>query len=392
LYNEQFFKYVQLLHDKHEQKSEFNLFSVLRSDSDEVRLHSRFLGEILNPLGSHNHGDKFLRLFLKQLKIEMGEPAQAKVRIEYRNIDILICCGNQAIIIENKIYASDQDKQLTRYYEIMKSEGYDNIDLIYLTLDGRSPSDQSIDGLETDFISSDKYRCCSYKDDIHDWLTSCLALAIREPALRESFLQYINLIDKLTNRIQSDEYMDNLKNLLKSDNNLVNFLDLQQAFEETKAEAQLDMWDKINAALSPVLGEPNANSITKCEDKEAFIRSYIQGKKGYRYHGLFYPVDGQDILLYVEIDHRLYFGLCCNEDGNTQRHEVYLEICRKVGDYLFDDEAWSRWEHAKPLLNFRNPTKQTLEYLSSETKRQQFADSIAKRVLELADAVKHANK
>lgn len=216
MYNEQFFKHVQLLHDHYEQKPQFNLFSVLRSESDEVRLHSRFLGEILNPAGTHNHRDKFLRLFLEQFKIEMADPAQAKVQIEYRNIDILICCGNQAIIIENKIYASDQDKQLTRYYEIMKSEGYDNIELIYLTLDGRSPSDQSIEGIDDDFINSDQYRCLSYKDDIHDWLDGCLALTIREPALRESILQYINIIDKLTNRIQSDEYMNDLKNLLKS--------------------------------------------------------------------------------------------------------------------------------------------------------------------------------
>ncbi|MFT7680902.1 MAG: hypothetical protein ACI935_000335 [Moritella dasanensis] len=113
MYNEQFFKHVQLLHDQYEKKPQFNLFSVLRSESDEVRLHSRFLGEILNPAGTHGHKDKFLRLFLKQLDIDVEEPETAQVHIEYCNIDLLIRCGSKAIIIENKIYAGDQDKQLT---------------------------------------------------------------------------------------------------------------------------------------------------------------------------------------------------------------------------------------------------------------------------------------
>jgi hypothetical protein len=180
-------------------------------------------------------------------------------------------------------------------------------------------------------------------------------------------------------------------NLLKSSDNLVNFLDLQQAFEETQVELQLDMWDKINTALSPVLGESRTDSINKCEDKEAFTRGYIQGKKGYKYHGLFYPIDGQDIFLYVEIDHRLYFGLCCNQREDTKRYQQYLQLCQMVGEDLFNNKSWPRYQYSKPQLNFRNPTKETLEYLSSETKQQQFADSISKGVLELAEAVKHMN-
>ncbi|MCP4987377.1 MAG: hypothetical protein GY928_15375 [Colwellia sp.] len=68
LFNSSFFKSVQLLRDKHHTEFQFNLFSVLRSASDEVRLHSRFITEILNPKGSHGFGDCFLQEFLKTLK------------------------------------------------------------------------------------------------------------------------------------------------------------------------------------------------------------------------------------------------------------------------------------------------------------------------------------
>jgi hypothetical protein len=41
----------------------FNIFSVLRMESDEVRTHSRFIAELLNPKGVHGFKDEFLNLF-----------------------------------------------------------------------------------------------------------------------------------------------------------------------------------------------------------------------------------------------------------------------------------------------------------------------------------------
>ena len=43
----------------------FNIFSVLRLETKEVRLHSAFLAELLNPEGSHGLGKQFLELFKK---------------------------------------------------------------------------------------------------------------------------------------------------------------------------------------------------------------------------------------------------------------------------------------------------------------------------------------
>jgi hypothetical protein len=44
----------------------FNVFRVLKIHSDEVRMHSALLGELLNPQGSHGQNDVFLKLFIEQ--------------------------------------------------------------------------------------------------------------------------------------------------------------------------------------------------------------------------------------------------------------------------------------------------------------------------------------
>ena len=65
--------------------------------------------------------------------------------------------------------------------------------LLYLTLNGDEPSDQS-KGELTD------YRCISYRSDIINWLRQCAQLSFDKPRVRETILQYINLLQQLTNQ------------------------------------------------------------------------------------------------------------------------------------------------------------------------------------------------
>lgn len=117
----------------------FNIFRILKIEANEVRTHSAFIAELLDTFGSHGHGDVFLELFLNQqrekqknytnfLKLfEKFDSSKSKVSIEkhigFKNeeeteggrIDILLSDLKDFIIIENKIYAGDQPKQLVRY-------------------------------------------------------------------------------------------------------------------------------------------------------------------------------------------------------------------------------------------------------------------------------------
>ncbi|MDZ7774414.1 MAG: PD-(D/E)XK nuclease family protein [Bacteroidales bacterium] len=107
----------------------FNIFSVLKVETDEVSTHSRFIAELLNPRGSHGKGDEFLKIFINYIndiyskelqKIEIDTNKASVITekpIENGRIDIFIKDPkNNIILIENKIYASEQPDQL---YQIL---------------------------------------------------------------------------------------------------------------------------------------------------------------------------------------------------------------------------------------------------------------------------------
>ena len=131
--------------------AEFNVFKILGLHTNEVRTHSAFIGELLNPRGCHGLKSRFLYLFLETLKIEDFDTEHAAVKIEKYagpidehyleggRIDIhLKGRAGQFIFIENKIHAGDQRNQLARYHNYEP-----RAKLIYLTLDGTAPSDWS---------------------------------------------------------------------------------------------------------------------------------------------------------------------------------------------------------------------------------------------------------
>ena len=147
--------------------SPFNIFTALRSSSDEVNLHSRFLHALLDHRqGPHGDRDN-LRDFLSSVAGIEGFPLEgASIDREACNIDLLVTDSRrtQAVVIENKIWAADQERQLQRYHETLVALGYDAaaIHLLYLSPFGERPSKQSIGDLECTNLS--------YRDDLGCWL------------------------------------------------------------------------------------------------------------------------------------------------------------------------------------------------------------------------------
>src|SRR5258708_4440017 len=135
---------IDLKYQESRQKNKFNIFNLIAKKFDEVNLHSRFIYELLNPKGSHGYKTCFLEKLLFHLQISDFQMEGVQVYREYRNIDLLIKNNKQAIVIENKLWAVDQQEQLQRYYELLKQEGYQDIRIFYLSIDGKEPSDHSI--------------------------------------------------------------------------------------------------------------------------------------------------------------------------------------------------------------------------------------------------------
>lgn len=219
----------------------FNIFKVLGLSSSEVRLHSAFLAELLNPNGDHGLGDKFLQAFLDGVvrKIERFnqftfDTTSAKTYVEYDigpispdeteggRIDILLeDKDHKTIIIENKIYAGDQPKQLLRYYnyatknkKLCYTKG--QFVLLYLTLYKSAPSEDSLGKCSDVKV---EYEPIGYKDDIQEWLKNCVSISALHPGIRETINQYIinlNIIMGVMGKNNTDKMLE----ILTSNNNV----------------------------------------------------------------------------------------------------------------------------------------------------------------------------
>ena len=168
--------------------SDFNLVSILALEEKTI---SRLIGLLLEPDGVHGQGNVFLKKFaetlrkcLKEIGIEnpmenVGEIGNAKVETEHstdkgRRVDILIDLPNFVIGIENKIWAGDQKDQLKDYGEYLANKGKDYL-LIFLTCDGREPSEWSIPKDERIELERDgRLIALSYGQLLLPWLKECL--------------------------------------------------------------------------------------------------------------------------------------------------------------------------------------------------------------------------
>lgn len=214
----------------------YNIFSVLGLETSEVKTHSAFLASLLDPDGDHGVGSAFLDSFVKEMNIDelLLNTTNSSVKVEHvtndGRIDIIISDdNNKAIIIENKIYAGDQPEQLKRYYNFAQQQFTNGYKLIYLTLDGHKPSEESTKELKENqyvriaynhILNSDDEDSSNFKKhDILYWLEGCVKTAYNKPLVRETINQYISLIKNLTIMDTDKETTDYLVNLLATENN-----------------------------------------------------------------------------------------------------------------------------------------------------------------------------
>lgn len=194
----------------------YNLFSILSIERYELK-HSALIANLLDPKGSHGCGDAFLRAFFEiALKgtaypFESSTPPNSYTEHYIGpiagdtggRIDILVESSRYGLIIENKIYAGDQDKQLTRYDNYGKETfGADKYLLAYLTLYGYDASKESTATKSAEEVG---YLRLSYAEDILRWLEQCARLAYDKPLVRESLNQYIRTIKQLTYQDMNQE-------------------------------------------------------------------------------------------------------------------------------------------------------------------------------------------
>ncbi|MCQ2584490.1 MAG: PD-(D/E)XK nuclease family protein [Treponema sp.] len=165
-----------------------NYFSYLGLSNKE-KIHSAFLANLLNQNGSHRMGTFFLKSFLAHIygeeyienlpfcysSVYTEQFLGQKTNEEGGYLDIVIYIGSKVFIIENKIYAEDQENQLFRYSNYINkyfptSEEKGIKHLIYLTLTGKNPSLLSTRINIKETPDKKYWKNISYKTDILPWL------------------------------------------------------------------------------------------------------------------------------------------------------------------------------------------------------------------------------
>lgn len=322
----------------------YNLFKVLRSPSDEVRLHSRFLGDLLNNNGLHGLGVKPLKLLFEMLNISpINDNFNFEMHVEHKNIDLYLVnnATKQAIIIENKIYALDQELQLLRYYNTAISEGYTDVIILYLTLDGHEPSSYALkDGYRE---LKRPVKTISYKNDISKFIQKLAGKSAQLPALRESLIQYLDIIKGLTGMSTNSLYIKELKQLLLDTRAVDIVAPLQQALQELKYDAISNLFAMLATKVESRFGTLTIGSVFDHESAYTSVTSYFS-RGGVQNVTVGFPLSSYpccELVVRLEGGEQLFFGILNDPENKNER----LRSKTPISGYFSDQQWWPIYKY-----------------------------------------------
>jgi hypothetical protein len=261
-YNDIFSDYLAPTNPKSDDN--FNIFNVLDLEYDEVRLHSRILKYFIE----NDQGKSFLKVLnetifeknfpKKKAWLEQGMSSEnIEVSIEKSinslegdltggRIDLLLKFNDLFIIIENKIFANDQENQLIKYHDYLKNK--EKFLLLYLTPDGRAPDPKSNESEENNKLlkCNEDFHLISYKDHILKWLQEYEVTGNKS---REILEQYITTLKKIC-RIMTEEDKNRILGLFKEDNKFIQNFHLIKSDIDTIEKQIHDFWREISDKIS----------------------------------------------------------------------------------------------------------------------------------------------
>lgn len=255
----------------------FNVFTTLLSAHDEVRLHTRFIRNLLNPAGTHDCGSLFLDLFFATLEEtpaldHAGDPVtwkptpkgtkwlvQKEASVAEGQIDLLLETAGCGIAIENKVYAGEQADQLTRYARYLTRRRHVDSRLLFLTLDGKAATTHG----------TASYLRISYAQHIMAWLEKCLRETYRFIPINQVLLQYREVVRQLTGQTLDTALMKNVTEFIYDNPDIIRYRQqivagiggARVAFMDRLAEGIINgMGDGFRVRLRPDLGQKSFGS------------------------------------------------------------------------------------------------------------------------------------
>lgn len=340
------FKRYEVVKEKQKSRglNDYNIFTTLLQISDEVRLHSKFIHSLIDPDGLHYQGTLFLELFLEQLNLSyfFEDLDMCFVKREYENIDLYISDGQKHIIIENKVFAGEQTAQVQRYIDLIKEfnqveeEFNDNLVVVYLTLDGHSPSHDSLNdfSLENQYLirSEECYRFIpiTYGMNIKNWVENCLSEVSNITNLSNDLSAYHKVILMLYNNYQGK--VMTLKEYISKRDNSHEIFRLIKSISKEYIELRQDLIKEfLDKVLTQIAGELSGSSwYLDIVDQEHLY----QGKREH------FPVrirhdESDDVVFGFEFQFSDYYGPSWGI-VRTSRYVDFKEIETQLQDYLVE--------------------------------------------------------
>lgn len=353
----------------------FNVFSILSMETKEDATHSAFIGELLDPKGSHMMGAVFLEQFLKAIQHEANINASSatvirefyigKVDFEQRTggrIDILIKDNSgQTISIENKIYAGDQRFQVERYVNYNKSKNK----VYYLTLTGDEPSEIS----KGDLSSKTDFKCLSYSNDIIDWLEVCQMQAVSKPVIRESIRQYILLLKKLTHQLPDNEMENKIIKLISS--SYLPARTLANSIEKAEILAADELLNEIEKLL---IDEKDENWIVGTDDISKKWNGLNYRRKDIEKFWI--KIEGYPFVHKTEN----YVGIISEGD---KAYAMARKMIQEEKDYYLSFDKNPTWPCYIEIGDMNFADDEVRANLFDASKRSQMAKDVSIRILEL---------
>ena len=350
----------KVMNKKHDTPGTMNIAEIMNRHHLENQ-HSNIISFLIDPEEIHNHpeyGTKFLQLLKKKGLNITGEKICNTVREDstddLRRIDIFVETENEYIIIENKVYADDQDNQIHDYIEYVKEKysADEKVFVVYLNPRGYEPSEKSISLEELANLKNEKrFITLSYSDDILNWLGQ-LEFKKDEDVLKAGIVQYIDVVQAITNK---------RKEVLKMNEEIANELFYEYgklSREELKEKLHLmnSFQDNINLTLfinffEEIYKEGKGklkflcNGNSNHENTEAWEKDVIQNRKRF---GIRYSFNNHEKDLFVTDLNSNDFIYASNTDkiGNEYGDTI------NVDGYKFAKKIRSNWFNAAILNNF----------------------------------------
>ena len=338
-----FFQQYDKLLKKAEAKLPYhiNVIDELRANENA---HSRILAKLLQQEASHNRFE-ILESFIEYLtEKKMGSFNNIKIETptitqETERIDLWVREKNKyAIIIENKIYyATDQDRQLERYIDKTKEQGFsdEQIYVVYLSPRSEEPNEQSWGDYKNKF--QERYLNLSFDNDILAWLKEKILpnVKLKDVFLRSAIEQYIDHLEgifslRTINNKMNMELQEFLKQELELNGtpveNITKLLAKQEEINNVSGQIRL-MIDDITKETDNLVFKEWQNEISNKFPEKDHPSVYEEGTRA----GLIISIDNDTkVRVSISFDGQLY----CQIDMDIFDNQVLPESVKEKTAYL----------------------------------------------------------